>query len=129
MPFGEYVALMKQEARSEYQQYVRTHPRMMQGHLWARTPSSYSAKGSDICITSSLLVVVSLFVFDVSPHTEHVRGALARHRKKHNARLSLHAFSPGVTSKEELFRGFYKISNGRPLLCLLCYDVAWRTMS
>ncbi len=35
MPFGEYVALMKQEARSEYQQYVRTHQRLVQGHLWA----------------------------------------------------------------------------------------------
>jgi hypothetical protein len=35
MPFGEYVALMKQEARSEYQQYVRTHPRLTQGLLWA----------------------------------------------------------------------------------------------
>ncbi len=35
MPFGEYVALMKQEARSEYQQYVRTHPRLTQGRLWA----------------------------------------------------------------------------------------------
>jgi hypothetical protein len=35
MPFGEYVALMKQEARSEEQQYVRTHPRLTQGRLWA----------------------------------------------------------------------------------------------
>jgi transposase InsO family protein len=35
MPFGEYVALMKQEARSEYQQFVRTHPRLTQGRLWA----------------------------------------------------------------------------------------------
>jgi len=35
MPFGEYVALMKQEARSEYQRYLRTHPRLTQGRLWA----------------------------------------------------------------------------------------------
>ena len=35
MPFQEYVALMKQEARSEYQQYLRTHPRLTQGRLWA----------------------------------------------------------------------------------------------
>ncbi len=35
MPFQEYVALMKQEARSEYQQYLRTHPRFTQGRLWA----------------------------------------------------------------------------------------------
>jgi hypothetical protein len=35
MPFEEYVALMKQEARSEYQQYLRTHPRLTQGRLWA----------------------------------------------------------------------------------------------
>ncbi len=35
MPFGEYVELMKREARSEYQQYVRTHPRLTQGRLWA----------------------------------------------------------------------------------------------
>lgn len=34
MPFGEYVELMKREARSEYQQYVRTHPRLTQGRLW-----------------------------------------------------------------------------------------------
>jgi len=26
---------MKQEARSEYQQYLRTHPRLTQGRLWA----------------------------------------------------------------------------------------------
>jgi len=26
---------MKREARSEYQQYVRTHPRLTQGRLWA----------------------------------------------------------------------------------------------
>ncbi len=35
MPFQEYVALMKQEARSEYQHYLRTHPRLTQGRLWA----------------------------------------------------------------------------------------------
>jgi hypothetical protein len=35
MPFQEYVALMKQEARSEYQRYLRTHPRLTQGRLWA----------------------------------------------------------------------------------------------
>jgi hypothetical protein len=35
MPFEEYVALMKQEARSEYRQYLRTHPRLAQGRLWA----------------------------------------------------------------------------------------------
>ena len=35
IPFEEYVALMKREARSEYQQYLRTHPRFTQGRLWA----------------------------------------------------------------------------------------------
>ncbi len=35
MPFEEYVGLMKQEARSEYQQYLRAHPRLSQGRLWA----------------------------------------------------------------------------------------------
>jgi hypothetical protein len=35
VPFGEYVELMKREARSEYQQYVHTHPRLTQGRLWA----------------------------------------------------------------------------------------------
>lgn len=35
VPFEEYVALMKQEARSEYRRYLRTHPRLTQGHLWA----------------------------------------------------------------------------------------------
>ncbi len=35
MPFEEYVALMKREARSEYQQYLRTRPRLTQGRLWA----------------------------------------------------------------------------------------------
>jgi hypothetical protein len=35
MPFQEYVALMKREARSEYQHYLRTHPRLPQGRLWA----------------------------------------------------------------------------------------------
>ncbi len=31
MPFQEYVALMKREARSEYRQYLRTHPRLVCG--------------------------------------------------------------------------------------------------
>jgi hypothetical protein len=35
MPFQEYVALMKREARSEYRQYLRTHPRLTQARLWA----------------------------------------------------------------------------------------------
>ncbi len=35
MPFEDYVALMKREARSEYRQYLRTHPRLAQGRLWA----------------------------------------------------------------------------------------------
>jgi hypothetical protein len=35
MPFEDYVTLMKQEARSEYQHYLRTHPRLTQGRLWA----------------------------------------------------------------------------------------------
>ena len=35
MPFEEYVALMKQEARSEYRQYLRTRPRLTQSRLWA----------------------------------------------------------------------------------------------
>ncbi len=35
MPFQDYVTLMKQEARSEYQQYLRTHPRLTQVRLWA----------------------------------------------------------------------------------------------
>jgi transposase InsO family protein len=35
MPFQDYVGLMKQEARSEYQHYLRTHPRLTQGRLWA----------------------------------------------------------------------------------------------
>jgi hypothetical protein len=35
MPFQDYVALMKREARSEYQQYLRTHLRLTQGRLWA----------------------------------------------------------------------------------------------
>jgi hypothetical protein len=35
MPFQEYVALMKGEARSEYRQHLRTHPRLTQGRLWA----------------------------------------------------------------------------------------------
>jgi hypothetical protein len=34
MPFEDYVVLMKREARSEYQQYLRTHPRLTQGRLW-----------------------------------------------------------------------------------------------
>ncbi len=35
MPFEDYVTLMKREARSEYQQYLRTHKRLTQGRLWA----------------------------------------------------------------------------------------------
>ena len=35
MPFEDYVALMKREARSEYQRYLHTHPRLTQGRLWA----------------------------------------------------------------------------------------------
>jgi transposase InsO family protein len=35
MPFQDYVALMKQEARSEFRQYLRAHPRLAQGRLWA----------------------------------------------------------------------------------------------
>jgi transposase InsO family protein len=35
MPFQEYVALMKREARSEYQHYLHTHKRLTQGRLWA----------------------------------------------------------------------------------------------
>ena len=35
MPFQDYVALMKAEARSEYQHYLRTHKRLAQGRLWA----------------------------------------------------------------------------------------------
>ena len=35
LPFQEYVALMKGQASSEYQQYLRTHPRLTQGRLWA----------------------------------------------------------------------------------------------
>ncbi len=35
MPFQEYVALMKREARSEYRQYLHTHKRLTQGRLWA----------------------------------------------------------------------------------------------
>jgi hypothetical protein len=35
MPFEEYVALMKQEARSEYRQYLLTQKRPSQGRLWA----------------------------------------------------------------------------------------------
>jgi hypothetical protein len=35
MPFEACVTLMKQEARSEYQQYLRTHPKLTQGRLWA----------------------------------------------------------------------------------------------
>jgi hypothetical protein len=35
LPFQDYVALMKREARSEYRQYLRTHPRLAQGFLWA----------------------------------------------------------------------------------------------
>ena len=35
LPFEEYVTLMKQQARSEYRQYLQTHLRYHQGHLWA----------------------------------------------------------------------------------------------
>jgi hypothetical protein len=35
MPFEAYGTLMKQEARSEYQQYLRTHRKLTQGRLWA----------------------------------------------------------------------------------------------
>jgi hypothetical protein len=35
MPFEAYVTVMKQEARSEYQQYLRTHRKLTQGRLWA----------------------------------------------------------------------------------------------
>jgi transposase InsO family protein len=35
MPFEEYVTLMKGEARSEYRQYLRSHPKLSQGRLWA----------------------------------------------------------------------------------------------
>jgi hypothetical protein len=35
MPFEEDIALMKQEARSEYRQYLQTHPTLSQGRLWA----------------------------------------------------------------------------------------------
>ncbi len=35
MPFEDYVTLMKREALSEYQQYLRTHPRLTQARLWA----------------------------------------------------------------------------------------------
>ena len=35
MPFETSVELMKGEARSEYRQYLRTHPRLAQGRLWA----------------------------------------------------------------------------------------------
>jgi hypothetical protein len=63
MPFEDYVTLMKREARSEYQQYLRTHKRLTQGRLWAWTPSRRSEKGSDIGITSSLLVVGHPSVF------------------------------------------------------------------
>lgn len=35
LPFEEYVTLMKQQARSEYRQYLQTHPRYHQRRLWA----------------------------------------------------------------------------------------------
>ena len=35
VPLEEYVELMKQEARSEYRQYLQTHPTLSQGRLWA----------------------------------------------------------------------------------------------
>jgi Integrase core domain len=34
MPFDEYIELMKQEARSEYRQYLQTHLTFTQGRLW-----------------------------------------------------------------------------------------------
>jgi hypothetical protein len=35
IPFEEYVALMKGEARSEYREYLRAQKRLTQGRLWA----------------------------------------------------------------------------------------------
>ncbi len=35
IPFEDYVALMRREARSEYRHYLHTHPRLAQGRLWA----------------------------------------------------------------------------------------------
>ncbi len=35
IPFEDDVARMKREARSEYQHYLHTHPRLTQGRLWA----------------------------------------------------------------------------------------------
>jgi hypothetical protein len=35
LPFEEYVTLMRQQARSEYRQYLQTHPRYHPGRLWA----------------------------------------------------------------------------------------------
>ncbi|TMC90879.1 MAG: hypothetical protein E6J22_12415 [Chloroflexi bacterium] len=46
MPFQDYVALMKQEALSEYQQDRRTHPRLTQGRLWA--PASRKSQRDQI---------------------------------------------------------------------------------
>jgi hypothetical protein len=34
MPLQDSVGLMKQEACAEYQQYLRTHPRLTQGRRW-----------------------------------------------------------------------------------------------
>jgi len=34
MPFQDSIALMQQEARSEYQRYLRAHPRLTQARLW-----------------------------------------------------------------------------------------------
>jgi transposase InsO family protein len=34
LAFEEYVTLMAQQARSEYRQYLQTHPRLVQGRLW-----------------------------------------------------------------------------------------------
>jgi hypothetical protein len=35
LPFEEYVKLMAEAARSEYRQYLQTHPRLVQGRLWS----------------------------------------------------------------------------------------------
>ncbi len=35
LPLEEYVTGISQQARSEYRQYLQTHPRYHQGRLWA----------------------------------------------------------------------------------------------
>jgi integrase-like protein len=35
LAFEEYVKLMAEQARSEYRQYLQTHPRLVQGRLWS----------------------------------------------------------------------------------------------